>query len=154
MGGYFTKMLRDAEDRVVIHELVDLLDRVIKNRRMNVFRYNDEVQRAEMMLDKVRTNSTLVPWDAIVQRAASLSEPCMSETFQKIIMEWIEQDQDVRVWHLLSLYTLFVDVTVHRLMNSVCVNVLNELRSVHRVIYRTLGSSLLRQVFYILKMKV
>ncbi len=109
------------------------------------------MQRLENILDKIRSHSTHIPWELIVQHTVCLSEPCLSETFEKIVIEWTKNSFDVRAYHLLTLYTLFVDVVDHHLRNYLSVNVLNELRRLHYIIHHTLGSSILHPALRLIR---
>ncbi len=140
MGNYWRKLARYVEDHVIIYQSIDLLDRVIKNRRLDTDR-DVEMQRLEDILAKVRLHSAHTPWELIVQHTVSLSRLCVSDTFEKIVKEWTKNSTDIKVHHLMTLYALFVDVVDHHLQNNSSVNVLNEVRRLHYIIYHTLGTA-------------
>nr|DAC81308.1 TPA_asm: hypothetical protein [Larimichthys croaker adintovirus] len=99
-------------------------------------------------MDRVRSHTGHTAWEVMV-RCASASD--LSETFEKIVKNWIKDSFVITPCHLLTLYTLFVDVLIFHLQNNTSVNIPGELKRLHNILQTSLDHSVLVQVLKMIK---
>ena len=145
MGNYWRKLTTYGEDQFVIWQLIELLGRVIQNRVSPNTNRTAEMEQLENLLQEVRSTSTRIDWEVIVQDTLCLSSFPLSDTFAKIVTELTKGSLHVTAGHVITLYALFIDVVTFCVQNNISVNISDELRRLHDVIHHTLGISVLHQ---------
>ena len=129
MGNYYAKRSVYIDQNVVNTLLISVVMRTIENRVNSDPRVNRmaEVCKLEDILDIVRSGSTIPGhWETIVNETFKVVlESSFSETFCNITEE---MKQTSKVYHVLSLYALFVDVMHLCVKNSIHMNILTEVK--------------------------
>ena len=129
------------EEHIVISRMIVVLNHLIRNRTEGKKCLDRDVEQLENMLSLVRSQVMRKHWEGIVNITLELvNEHSVSVTFSKIIQEM----NSCNVYHLFTLYALFVDVISFRVQNNLRVNIIYELGELHYVIHSNIGTSVLK----------
>lgn len=104
-------------------QVQSLLDQVIENKVNNDLKHRSsssgvrdgDVTRLEEILDIVWSQSEYTPWEVLIQTTLCLSENSLPDMFCKII-EYMGASK-INVYHVFTLYALFVDNVSSRIRN-------------------------------------
>ncbi len=118
MGNFLTKLSTAFGEWVVIWELCGILDHATDNKVNDVAKYKSkshvnpaDVCRLETIMDMVRAQSSTTKWDEIVQLMVStLYEKPVLDGFCEVVVHTTNYFNEMKLHHMLTLYTLFVDV--------------------------------------------
>ena len=108
-----------------------------------------EVGRLERVMAMVRSHAGPDRWGEIMDNVLS-KRRALSETFRRIINVWSTDSLGLGLGHVLTLYTLFVDVLRKKVLKKESVHIETELTDLHEALQPHLGSSVLDHAFRLL----
>ena len=111
----------------------------------------DEVRKLEKMLDLVRAPQPPLQWETLVEQTfKAVVESSFTELFCNLTEQMKPENGESKVYRLLALYALFVDVIACCAQNNLHLSTETELQKLHVNISLHLGDEVLVEILGIL----